>query len=161
MRAHVLKRLSKEQKGFTLIELLAVIVILGIIAAIAVPMIGNIIDKSKKDSDIAALKQIYDASRLYVTTEANGDFKPSTTTDLTVSISELQSKGFLDASIVVPSTKDKISGGNVVFQHSDGALLYISITTGSPTAVTKYYKGSDIIAGNRNAVSLTSPPTTP
>ena len=43
------RRLSKEenQKGFTLIELLAVIVILGIIAVIAVPLIGNVIKNSK------------------------------------------------------------------------------------------------------------------
>ena len=38
-------------KGFTLIELLAVIVILAIIAVIAVPIILNIIDDSKKESD--------------------------------------------------------------------------------------------------------------
>ena len=36
-----------NQKGLTLIELLAVIVILGIIAAIAIPSIGNIIQNSK------------------------------------------------------------------------------------------------------------------
>lgn len=44
------RRLSKEenQKGFTLIELLAVIVILGIIAVIAIPLIGNVINNSKK-----------------------------------------------------------------------------------------------------------------
>ena len=35
--------LLKNEKGFTLIELLAVIVILGIIAAIAIPSIGGII----------------------------------------------------------------------------------------------------------------------
>lgn len=35
-----IKKLLKNQKGFTLVELLAVIVILGIIAAIAIPSIG-------------------------------------------------------------------------------------------------------------------------
>ena len=44
------RRLFKNQKGFTLVELLAVIVILGIIAAIAIPSIGGIIDKSKEDA---------------------------------------------------------------------------------------------------------------
>ena len=40
-----------KNKGFTLIELLAVIVILAIIAVIAVPIILNIIDDAKKESD--------------------------------------------------------------------------------------------------------------
>ncbi len=44
----MLKRFIRNEKGLTLIELLAVIVILGIIAAIAIPSIGAIIDNSKK-----------------------------------------------------------------------------------------------------------------
>jgi type IV pilus assembly protein PilA len=54
----------KEQKGFTLIELLAVIVILGILAAIAVPAIGNVIDKSRNDATVAEAISIIDAARL-------------------------------------------------------------------------------------------------
>ena len=46
MKKFLQKRL-KNEKGLTLVELLAVIVILGIIAAIAVPSIGNIIDNSR------------------------------------------------------------------------------------------------------------------
>ena len=41
-----------KNKGFTLIELLAVIVILAIIALIATPIVLNIIDDAKKESDL-------------------------------------------------------------------------------------------------------------
>ncbi len=45
-----------KEKGFTLIELLAVIVILAIIALIAVPIILNIINDSKKSSDMRSIE---------------------------------------------------------------------------------------------------------
>lgn len=63
----VLGKRLKNQRGFTLIELLAVIVILGIIAAIAVPAIGNVISKSQDKAKVAEGLQIIDAAKLYTT----------------------------------------------------------------------------------------------
>ncbi|HHT38306.1 MAG TPA: prepilin-type N-terminal cleavage/methylation domain-containing protein [Mollicutes bacterium] len=48
----------RNKKGFTLVELLAVIVILAIILAIAVPGISNMIDNSKKSAFEADAKMI-------------------------------------------------------------------------------------------------------
>ena len=52
MKKFLQKRLNNE-KGLTLVELLAVIVILGIIAAIAIPSIGNIIQNTREKAVIA------------------------------------------------------------------------------------------------------------
>ncbi|TWE02557.1 type IV pilus assembly protein PilA [Neobacillus bataviensis] len=68
-----LKAKMKEQKGFTLIELLAVIVILGIIAAIAIPAIGNVISKSDNKSKVQDAIQIIDAAKLYVAEKSPTD----------------------------------------------------------------------------------------
>ena len=48
------------KKGFTLIELLAVIVVLAVIALIAVPIIANVIEKSKQNSIIQTINSYID-----------------------------------------------------------------------------------------------------
>lgn len=48
----------KSQKGFTLVELMAVLVILGLILAIAIPMVGSMVDKTSKKADTASIALI-------------------------------------------------------------------------------------------------------
>ncbi len=68
-----IKKSMRREDGFTLVELLAVIVILGIILAIAIPAIGGVITKAQGDADAAEKDLVVDAGRLWFTTKENKD----------------------------------------------------------------------------------------
>ncbi|MBE2911930.1 prepilin-type N-terminal cleavage/methylation domain-containing protein [Anoxybacillus flavithermus] len=90
----MLKKLIRNEKGLTLIELLAVIVILGIIAAIAIPSIGGLIDNSKKDAHVANAQQMINAAKIAVT--ADKDLIPANGKAKTISLKYLEDKGYLE-----------------------------------------------------------------
>ncbi len=58
-------KILKNKRGVTLVELLAVIIILGIIAAIAVPTIGNLIERQRQNAAEAEWTSVEEAARLY------------------------------------------------------------------------------------------------
>jgi prepilin-type N-terminal cleavage/methylation domain-containing protein len=83
-----LKRFRYGQKGFTLIELLVVIGILGAIAAIVVPNVGQFIGRGKTESYATELHNIETAAMAMLVDDANStlDTAPtdadSATTDM-------------------------------------------------------------------------------
>lgn len=124
----VLKRMKKEEKGFTLIELLAVIVILAVIAVIAIPLIGNIINNSRDNSDLQTARQIYDAARLHATAETGGVLG-------NVTLGTLQSDGYLEANLYLPSSK--------VLLDPDDTLINVGITGDTTAGFLILHDGTD------------------
>lgn len=98
-----IEELRNREEGFTLVELLAVIVILGIIVAIAIPAVGSVIDRAQKDADTQEEALVKDAARLYVTTNrksleaatTDGGFGPGWTAG-TITTETLYGQGFLE-----------------------------------------------------------------
>ncbi|WP_020619745.1 prepilin-type N-terminal cleavage/methylation domain-containing protein [Paenibacillus daejeonensis] len=91
----------RNQKGITLIELLAVIVIIGIVAAIAVPAIGATIKNSEKKADDASVTIIKETAVRYAMDNDNLFANNNT---VTVSLKDLGDKGYLNAE---PEFNDK------------------------------------------------------
>jgi len=132
-----MKKLLKNKKGLTLVELLAVIVILGIVAAIAIPSIGKVIENSKKNADRASYDMIVDAATRYSMEQmANGQTGAVTRADnniKTVLIDTgylvLKSKNAQSNSLVFDSFSVSVTAG--------GAITVTVNSTPSTTVITR------------------------
>jgi type IV pilus assembly protein PilA len=118
-------RLTKNQKGMTLIELMAVVVILGILAAVAGAAVVGGFDKSKTNADATSVKIIQDAAQRYVMDKNVAD--GNLTADVTVG--KLVAEGYLSSEPV--SSVDSIKPHFALSTSKTAGKYTFSVTTQS------------------------------
>ncbi|MGN7388438.1 competence type IV pilus major pilin ComGC [Sporosarcina sp. SAFN-015] len=127
MKKFLQKRL-KNEKGLTLVELLAVIVILGIIAAIAVPSIGSIIENSRIKAVKADALNAISAAELYF---VENDKATDVTLEVLKNDGYMSDLGKLNATDgkVFKRTEQKKTNITASGNYADGADKTVSFTT--------------------------------
>ncbi|HSV99451.1 MAG TPA: prepilin-type N-terminal cleavage/methylation domain-containing protein [Sedimentisphaerales bacterium] len=108
----------KSNRAFTMVELMVVVLIVGILAAVAVPLMSGRVDGSKWSEGKAAMGTIASAVRAYAAEKGKSGVKAEPTWgDLGIAASELDGTYFLTACY-------KVSGVSV----SDAGVLNFTIT---------------------------------
>ena len=121
-------RTSREEDGFTLIELLVVIIIIGILAAIAIPTFLKQREKGYKADMKSSLKNAATAAESFAT-EHGGSYSPGTPA-VDVTLAQLQAEGFRSSGSVTVA---------VVGATTDANQFCLSATDSRLAGVTYYY----------------------
>ena len=102
-----------NRKGFTLIEIMAVIVVLGLLIAIIVPVVNNLLKDSEDTLSDEQIDLVVKASQKYMV--EHSELLPEGSAYSAVYIDDLINSGVIDNdSVIDPKTKEELDGCVVV-----------------------------------------------
>lgn len=114
----------KNNKGFTLIELLVVVLIIGILAAIALPQYFKAVRKARASEALIVIKNMRDAADRYIL--AHGNFTNMTTLTLDIDVPTSQNYTYSIANGVITAAPTATNGG-VTLTYTPTGIQYPNV----------------------------------
>jgi len=132
------RQAKNNQQGFSLIELIIVVLIIGIIAAIAIPNILAARRSANEGSAISTLRTLHSAQLTYKTTTGAGNFAGTvSSTGDTAGLVTLNNEGIVDDVLATGTKSNYNYVGAVTANGAAPATFFFSANPLSPSGAMR------------------------